>query len=114
MLQVPRQPSFEIHAAGEADGDLTWFKTLSPSDQRLIREDGLKWNKSKKISIESNDHTMNATIRLYKEAFQAADDDQDGFLTLEGLKKFFLYIHANRISQGFPSKDPADTTDQQW
>ena len=30
------QPSIEIHAIGEADGDLTWFTALSSAEKELI------------------------------------------------------------------------------
>ena len=37
------QPCFEIHAIGEADGDLSWYEALSEEEQRLILDSRAQW-----------------------------------------------------------------------
>ena len=103
-------PSILIHSVGEADGDLTWFKSLSYEKQRLIVDDR---KQIQEICTEDGEKLCTVPFEFSK-AFQAADTDQDGLLNLEELKQFCQIIHASRINQGLPSKDPTDATDEQW
>ena len=57
---------------------------------------------------------MRAIVMDYKRAFETADDDHDGLLQFEGLKKFFQLLHVSRTNRGLPSKDPAVATEEQW
>ena len=58
-------PSFEVHPVGEANGDLTWFISLSDAEKQMMNRNRLEWY-NYNYKIDEEEHPKHAILNHYK------------------------------------------------
>ena len=67
---------------------MTWFESLDDEKKQVVVQNYFEWQNA------DEQHSLMLSVP-FKDAFAAADENQDGLLNLEELKTFYRIMYAD-------------------